>query len=229
MKSKWYEYKNNAVQLRKKGISIIKIEQQLKIPRSTLSGWFKNIQLSEKQKENLLFNKNLGLIKARKKAIAWHNEQKNKRLKQAEDAAIKVVNNINIKNKDILELALSMLYLGEGSKKNIETALGSSNPLILKFFISILKKVYNLKMENIRCELYLRADQNPKKIKSFWSKELKLPLDNFKQINFDKRTMGTKTYSHYKGVCHIRCGNSAIQRKLLYLSEKFIKNIIVNY
>src|SRR3989344_3602666 len=130
MKSKWYEYKSDAIRLRKNGISIVKIEQRLKIPRSTLSGWFRDIKLSEKQKEKLLFSKQQGLIKARKNAIVWHNKQKENRLKEAEEAARKVINSINIADRNILELALAMLYLGEGAKKNTETALGSSSPFI---------------------------------------------------------------------------------------------------
>lgn len=228
MKSKWCEYKSKVINLRKRGVSIVKIEQLFKIPRSTLSGWFKDIKLSKKQKEKLLFSKQKGLIKARKKAVVWHNQQKIKRLKQAEEAAEGTIKNIDFADNNIIEIALAMLYLGEGAKKAVETSLGSSNPLILKFFITALKNIYNLDINKIRCELYLRADQNPEKIKKFWSQALKISISNFKQVNVDKRTIGSKTYPSYMGVCNLRCGNSAIQRKLLYLSEKFIKNIIEN-
>ena len=60
MKLKWYEKspwqlkKQEAIRLRKKGISIRKIEQRLGIRRSTLDGWFKNIRLSDAQNEKLL-------------------------------------------------------------------------------------------------------------------------------------------------------------------------------
>jgi hypothetical protein len=74
----------------------------------------------------------------------------------------------------------------------------------------------------------LRADQNPEKMKRFWSKELGLPLNSFGYVALDKRTVGSKTYPHYKGVCYVRCGNAAIQRKLMYLSEIFYKKVIKN-
>ena len=45
MQSKWFELKPTAVKLRRKGFSIGKIEYNLGIPRSTLSGWLKNIEL----------------------------------------------------------------------------------------------------------------------------------------------------------------------------------------
>lgn len=206
-----------------------KIEHFLGIPRSTLSYWLKNVELSKKQKEKLIRDWKNALIKARKKAVLWHNTQKEKRLQKAKDEALRTLKNINIENLNILELVLAFLYLGEGSKKNVETAIGSSDPLILKFFLALLKKVYNVDIKRIRCELNIRADQNPEKIKHFWAKELKLPLENFKQVNIDKRTIGSKTYSHYKGVCQLRCIKVEIQRKLLYLSNIFCNKVIDKY
>jgi transcriptional regulator with XRE-family HTH domain len=228
MKSQWYELKENAIALRKHGLSMIKIEKDLGIPRSTLSGWFKNIPLTKKQKKKLSNNKLRALVQARKNAVLWHNAQKRNRLETAEKDARKTLISIDPSNPVFLELALAFLYLGEGSKKNIETALGSSDPKILKLFLAGLKNIYNIDPNKIRCELYLRADQNPDKIKNYWSKELRIPLNNFKQVNIDKRTIGTITYPHYKGVCNLRCGNVAIQRKLVSLANLFCEKITSN-
>ena len=229
MKSKWSRLKNRAGHLRKQGLSIRQIEHRLGIPRSTLSYWFKDIILSAKQKKKLIQNWRNGLKKARQKAVLWHNAQKQKRLGQAKNEATKVLEKIDVKDRSVLELALAILYLGEGTKKRIDTAIGSSDPLILKSFIVLIRTLYGIDPKYIRCQLNLRSDQNPEKMKRFWAKELKLPLDSFGYISRDKRTLGSKTYSYYKGVCQVRCGNVAIQRKLLYLSEVFCKKIIENY
>ncbi len=229
MKSKWYELKPNAIKLRNKGLSIGKIEHSLGIPRSTLSGWFKNIKLSQKQKKKLILNWKNALVRARKRAVLWHNAQKEKRLKEAAGQATETMKRMDITDKKVLELALAILYMGEGTKRKVETAMGSSDPLILKFFLATLKTLYNFDLKKIKCQLNLRADQNPEKMKRFWSKELKIPLNNFGYINLDKRTIGSKTYPYYKGVCHVLCGNVAIQRKLTYLSEIFCKKVIAKY
>lgn len=226
MVSKWFKYKSEAILLRRKGLSIRAIEVKLGIPRSTLSGWFKDIKLTQAQKKKLYQNWLNALVKARKKAVLWHNTQKTKRIKQAENEAIEILKNLDVSNKYILELALAILYLGEGSKANEETALGSSDPEILKFFLVCIEKIYNFNVRSIRCELYLRADQNAKKMKKFWAEELNLPLECFKQTNFDKRTIGFKTYENYKGVCNLRCANVAIQRRLLFLSKKFCEKSV---
>ncbi len=221
MKSKWSDLKPEAIKLRRKGFSIAAVEKTLGIPRSTLSGWFKDIHLTPEQKAILDQNWRNGLVKARKGAVKWHNQQKEARLQKAQDDANSIVNKIDTTNKETLELALAVLYLAEGSKKNIETALGSSDSITLRFFLTALETLFDFNRNSVRCELYLRADQNPEELKKYWAKELSIPLVNFKQISVDKRSLGKETYDYYKGVCSLRCGNVAIRRRLVYVAEKY--------
>jgi hypothetical protein len=221
MQSAWSHLKSEAIKLRRSGESLPHIHDVLGIPKSTLSYWFRDIELSVKQKDRLHKNWLNGLVTARKGAAKWHREEKLKRIVAAKNEAEVIFKNINLNDKYTLELSLAILYLAEGSKKNVETALGSSDPNTLRFFLSALKKLYDLDIKKVRCELYLRYDQDPNELKSYWAKELSLPLSNFTQVNRDKRTIGRETYDHYKGVCSLRCGNVAIQRRLVFLAEKY--------
>ncbi len=225
MKSKWFDLKSEAILLRRRGKSIRDIESSLGIPRSTLSGWFKNVELTKQQKRILKKKFNNALIKARAKAIKWHNRQKDKRLRVAETDADITISKIK-NNREIIELAMALLYLGEGSKKTSTTSMGNSDPLILKFFLKVMVNIYCLNVEKIRFDLHLRADQNPQLMKKYWAKELGAPLHRFNYVAVDKRTLGRKTYPNYKGVCLIDCGNVAIQRKLVYIGKKFCKKVI---
>ncbi len=226
MKSKWYKLKEGAIKLRKQGKSIRDVEKKLAIPRSTLSGWFRSVELSESKKEKLFQNWKNALRHARVKAAKWHNNQKKIRLIEAKRQAEVVLEKIDHNNKDVLDIALSFLYLGEGFKKTADTGMGNSDPLILKFFLKSLIKNYSLPISKIKCELHLRADQNIKEIKNYWSRQLRIPLRNFTTTSIDKRTIGKPTYPSYKGVCVLRCSNVAIQRKLVCLSNLFCNKII---
>lgn len=225
MRSKWFNLKQEAISLRKIGNSIRDVEISLGIPRSTLSGWFKSVELTHRQKINLKNRHKENLIKAREKAIIWHNNQKINRIMDAERKADTLLLNIK-SNKNIIELGLAMLYLGEGAKKSPTTSIGNSDPLILKFFLKILTNIYEIKINKIAFYLHLRSDQNPRYMKKYWSGELNVPIERFGKVSIDKRTLKTKTYSHYKGVCVINCGNVAIQRKLVYIGRKFCKKTI---
>lgn len=98
--------------------------------------------------------------------------------------------------------------------------------MIMKTFLTILIKNYNVDIKKIRCSLNLRADQNIEEIKKFWLRELDLPPENMRYVYIDKRTISSKTYPNYKGVCTIECGNVAIKRKLINISKGLCERIV---
>jgi len=223
MISKWFELKEDAIKMRKLGISMTVIETKLGIPRSTLSGWFKSVAITPAQQQALIQNRRDGWRKARIKAVESHREKKTLRILEAQTEALKTLDKIEL-TSEILDLAFAMLYFGEGAKKDI-TSLGSSDPRILKFTTTVLLRNYNIQPEQLRCDLHLRMDQNGEELKSYWSKELNIPVECFRYIAYDKRTAGKPTYDHYKGVCVITCGNIAIQRKLIFMYTLFCEKV----
>ena len=212
--------------MRKRGASIRDVEKRLAIPRSTLSGWFRNVELSDYNRKKLAKRHGDALTNARIKAVIWHNEQKAMRLAQAKNEAEEILRHLNLDNQSITELALAMLYYGEGSKSDKGLVLGNSNVELLKFFVSTLKFLYKIELSKVRCELHLRADQKATQLVTYWSKNLGIPENRFRGIYFDKRTAGRKTYDTYYGVCVVSYDNVAIQRKLMYLYSLYCQKVI---
>lgn len=126
---------------------------------------------------------------------------------------------------EVSELALAFLYLGEGAKTKSRTSLGSSDVRIAKFFVTCLREVYAVPDTHIKCYLHLRADQDSDALKRYWSRELGIPLNNFRKSSIDTRTIGKGTYPTYKGVCVIECGKVEIQRRLMYIANSFCDRI----
>ena len=224
MISRWFRLKDKVIKLRKDGTSIGVINKKYGIPKSTLSIWFRKIRLNKYQKDKIYKLASIKMADARKKAVLWHNKQKNDRINKAKSEALATLSKLDLNDKNIIELALSFLYLGEGTKTKV-TSLGNTNPLILRFFITSIKLIYeNVKIS--KCELHLRLDQNAEKEIKYWSNELKIPIDNFRFVK-DKRKIKSPTYQNYHGVCVIRFNNVGIQRRLMFLSNRFC-NIISN-
>ncbi|MEK7170865.1 MAG: hypothetical protein AAB774_00990 [Patescibacteria group bacterium] len=211
--------------MRKRGAPLGRIEKDLGIPKSTLSYWFIGIKLTDRQKAAIRKNWLRAINESRGNAIRWHNEQRASRIEEARLEAENVTHELDINNNPTLELALAFLYLGEGSKKSYDTSLGSSDPVILKFFISCMKKLYGLTPSQARYYLHLRADQNITDTKKYWVETLEVPHENFMATSVDKRTVGRPTYSDYHGVCIVSYGRVAIQRKLVWISRLFCEKI----
>ena len=204
-------------ELRSKGKTYSEILKniKIKIPKSTMSDWCKDVDLPVWYQDKIKELNNDNFSKAQK--VAWASNK----LKQEKiiEEIKKNNKNINkkIKDKQVLKSLLSFLYLGEGSKWKSHRGLmlGSSDPLILKLYVLLLKLCYDIKPEELKCRVSYRADQNIKKLQEYWSKEIKIPLKNFYKTIPDPRTIGKPTRKKdYKGVCVVMCGGTKIQIEL---------------
>lgn len=227
MHSQWSELKAAATELRKVGMSLREIESKLGIPRSTLSGWLRSVSLSPEQSHSLALRKQEGLKKARNQAVLAHKAAKLERVRAAKIEADESLRNLTI-TTSTLDIALALLYMGEGSK-NGTMSIASSDPRILQFYIATLGLNYDITPDKMRCELHLRVDQKPEEIKKYWSEILGISLCKFGYVAQDIRSKGKKTYEHYKGVCVVYGGSIAIRRKIMYLYTEFCEQIITQH
>ncbi len=218
--------KDLAFKMRRRGKTFNEITNKLGIPKTTLSYWFIGIELSSEQKALIKKNWLKAIVGSRTNAIKWHNEQKQSRILLAKNEAQDMLSRVNLDDDNYLELALAFLYLGEGSKKNWSTSLGNSDPIIIRFFLNAMRRLYNVDTNKLRIVLHLRADQDIEAMKLYWSKVLGVPTSLIKAAYLDKRTIGRPTYDDYKGVCVIDCGQVAIQRRLVWISQLFCEKII---
>lgn len=218
------KFKLEAIRLRKEGNSIRDIEINLGLPRSTLSGWLKPIQLTYPQKVALLQRWRKGLEKARVKAAEAHRRDKQNRINDINKQAERFIIDSKINNTH-LEIFLAGLYLGDGFKVGARVGLGSSNPQILKTFVTLLRKLYNIDEKKLRAAIYARSDQNVNNLKNFWSNLLQIPVTKFHKTQIDKRTSKKKTYPNYKGVCAVIYFNAAIQRRLMAISNVILGRV----
>ncbi|MDP3883222.1 MAG: hypothetical protein Q8Q48_04165 [Candidatus Staskawiczbacteria bacterium] len=206
MKSKFYPLKQRVIELRKSGKTYGEIIKKIgqNIPKSTLSDWCSKIYLSSKQKrlidKKVIENCRKGMEIAR---IA--NRVKREKYLHSINARNKHLIKI-FQNKDINKIALSMLYLGEGSKGLGRGSLrfGNSDSFVIDLFLNLIRKCYIIDEKKFRCTILCRADQDITKLEKFWQKATKIPKTQFYKTRIDARTIGKPTKkSDYKGVCVI--------------------------
>ncbi|QQG44473.1 MAG: hypothetical protein HYW86_00970 [Candidatus Roizmanbacteria bacterium] len=107
--------REEAIKLRKTGLSYSEIQAKVPVARSTLSLWLRSEGLSIRQKQRLTEKK---LMSIRRGWEAW-KRQRIDRVNLIKDEARKEIRKINIKNEHLLLMG-TMLYWAEGAKeKNI--------------------------------------------------------------------------------------------------------------
>lgn len=213
--------------LRAKGKTYSEIEKilNIKMSKGTLSYWCKGISLPGwyKKKIGVLNDKNI----RRAQKIAWASN-KAKRESFLKSVKIKSSGTIARLNKENLKIILAVLYLGEGAKwrGHAGLMLGSSDPAIIILYIKLLNRCYSITADRLKCRVSYRADQNIKKLESYWSKMTRIPLKNFYKTKPDPRTIGKKTLKkEYKGVCVITCRGTDIQLELEQIADLLAKKL----
>ena len=108
-----------------------------------------------------------------------------------------------------------MLYWGEGDKTgNYLVALTNTDVRILKYFVSWLRRYFEINEDRLRCRLYIWSSLNEKKAKEFWSKELNIPLIQFTKSYISKSKPKIKKSRHVNGVCRISYGSTKLFKEI---------------
>lgn len=217
--------KQEAIKLRRLGQSYSTIENKLKVAKATLSGWLGGLRLPKSAMLRISTRKKNHLKNIRPRAQEVKSVKRAERYVQLQRAVIKDfgTDKFDVRRKELL---LAMLYLGEGFKGKFCIGLGNSNPEIMRLFVKLVREVYTTDESKFRCFLHLRMDQMEEKEKSFWSRQVGVPLVNFRKTQFDKRTLGRKTWQNYHGVCVVYYYDAAIDKRLSEVQRMIIKKVL---
>lgn len=224
--SKYLKHYKDIQTLRARGLTYHEINQRLgtSIPKSTLNYICKDIVLTPEQilrkekylRELLTINRAKALETNRKLQESLQQEIKNRNteLSQLSDREAKV--------------ALALLYLGEGAKRSSHRGiyLGSSDPKIISIFLGLMKRCYDIEVEEFKCRISYRADQNLSELEEFWSHHTGIPRENFYKTIPDPRTVGKPTLkTDYKGVCVLTRKGTEIQLELQAIADIIFENM----
>ncbi len=218
--------RERAIKIRLEGKTYSDINRELrkKIPKSTLSVWFRNVKLSSHSQRKLRLSITNKLRKAQLKALTINKRRRQKYLDSLLKRNLHLVKEINIATQ---KLILCTLYLAEGGKyKSTPTlVLGSSNPKIIIFYLNLLRNCYFVSPQKFRVRIQCRADQNIKILEKFWQEITGIPSKQFYPTYIDKRTIGKPTTKpDYKGVCVLTYFSSEIQLELEMLAGSMVKS-----
>lgn len=86
------------------------------------------------------------------------------------------------------------LFWGEGNKVNKNSVrLGNSDPELVKYFLTFLRRLYKIDESKLRFGLQLFSDIPKNKALRYWSKQLGVPKSQFQKV-IVSRSMNKGTY-----------------------------------
>jgi len=213
-----------AEQLRlKEGLSYNEISEQIGVSKSTLSNWLKYALLSPEQEKRIQQR-----IESNQSVFVAHARQINQeRFRQARADAFQKGVNIVLKLPDddaIHELALAMLYLGEGDKTGNRVQIASTDPMILQYFLRGMEKLYKVdrKLVSLRLNLIELARPLEAQMVEWWAVHLSCSITQFSKTQFDPRSKRTEITGNYHGVCSITYNDTYLYERLTGVYSAYI-------
>ncbi len=213
--------KEQAIKLRRDNKSYNEISRILGVPKSTLSTWFKNDDLSKKVKDLLVkqFQK-----KPTNKIKKLARINKEKWEKWREKARQEAISSFAYLKNNTLFIAGLMLYWAEGDNKpGNPFRLSNTDPRMIKLYVKFLIETLNVPRANIRLGLILYPDLVESRCVGFWSENTNIHKSQFYKTQFIQGRHPTKRLSH--GICMVICGNRQLKEKAFLWIDLLSKNL----
>lgn len=215
--------KRKVIELRRRGKSYSEIKKIVKISKSSLSLWLRNIPLTEKQilrikgkKEQTIerFRETMSRKRARRTS-GYYVDQSKKWLPLSDRE---------------LYLAGLFLYLGEGGKTSRNTVnICNTDPSVMKFVLFWMLNSLKVPKNEIRLNLHLYSDMDIEKESNYWLKQLGLTKKHLNKpyIKKSRKTdLDQKGFGH--GTCSLCVHNTVLKENILMSLRAITDNYSVN-
>lgn len=191
-----------------------------KLLKGTMSYWFRNLRLPVEAQQRLNGIRLEGLRRARDRARELKMEQRKKRIAAVRER-VQYLEPI-LRDRAVAKIAISMLYLGEGTKSTLKGAVEFSNsdPRVVMLFLRLLRECFSINEQRIHYTVQCRADQDIESLAHFWSAVTGIPKVQAYKPQVDPRTVGRPTRRlEYKGVCRINYPSSEIFTEIMQIID----------
>lgn len=187
--------KEVALSLRRQGKSVGEIATRLKVSKSTVSLWCRNISLSPAQIRTLAKKSRHHAVEALLLSAEKQRLQREINTRELTNLGVKDVGKIS--KRDLFMVGLG-LYWGEGYKQGSqELGFTNSNPLIIKFYTKWLGEIYNIPKTSLILRVSINDSHKHRidEVQRYWSMLLGIPLSQFTKPSLIK-TIPKKIYSN---------------------------------
>ena len=214
--------KNKAIELRKQGFSYSDILREVPVSKSSLSGWFKFLELSPEEERQLKLRavKNIG--SGRERATLSNRLRRVGR----ENVAISEAKELFEKHKNETNFILGIgLYWAEGSKRTSSFQFMNSDPQMIKFMLYWVEKNLKVSKDSIFLRIHTHEDFKSEKYEDFWQEITKIDTKQFRKTVYKPNQHGIfKKNPKYKGCVRIEVGGGMKTLRIMLSLKECLEN-----
>lgn len=221
-------HKDRALELRRAGMTYREIREQLQVAKSTLSLWFREVELSKPQIQRITEKKKQAQIRGAES----RRQQRIQTMQIIRDQSLADVKALSDSEKWLIGV---MLYWAEGSKERAgrwgsQIQFANSDPRMALLFKRWLTDVIKIDPSRLKYEIYIHRNHKHRLdvVRSYWADMLQTTTDHFESVYFKRHNPKTNRKNQgneYYGLVRIRVrSSSTLNRKISGWIEGVVKN-----
>ncbi|MEK7172759.1 MAG: hypothetical protein AAB740_02155 [Patescibacteria group bacterium] len=202
--------KIKAIQLRKAGKSYGEIMQKIKVPKSTLSMWLRDVELTEQQKNRLY------VTLRRQNAYKGAKLLQERRILRTEKIITEAKKEAQKMFKNPLFLSGLMLYWAEGDKSERfeHVKFSNSDPAMVQLIMRWFREICKTPESKFRICLHIHSLHCRKDILQYWSQITGIPLSQFYKTQVKPTSLKHRRNVLYNGTCAVAVGDRWLFRRI---------------
>lgn len=196
-------------------MSTPKIAKELKVSKSAVFGWVKNVEITQEQRNELFKNKN-----------------KNSNWRIGVDKHVQVCKDKRLLYQDLGKKEIKvdtwehaagcMLFWAEGAKNKNQLQFTNTDVNMLKFFVNFLKKFYNITNDQIALSFQYH-DQDINELFDYWIKELEIEGCRKTKPYCKLNHTSKKNTKHKYGIVKLQLSNTELVNKIWGSIQAYLK------
>ena len=153
----------------------------------------------------------------------WLQKRKDRYTQNFEQAK-KILQQINLQDKNLSRVICSILFWAEGNKDFSHIRFTNSDPVMISTFLHYFRQSYMLDETKFRACIHLHEYHNATEIHDFWSQVTHIPPGRFRKAYLKPHT-GIRKKDGYKGCITIYYFDSFIAHELQALYNAISLNL----
>lgn len=205
------EEQQRARELRSEAWTLDEIAAELGVAKSSVSRWVRGVAFVPKPR-----NRNAAGHKPHPARV--------RKLEQIEAANRRGRERFASLSDDAFFTAGVALYVGEGAKTANTVAMANTDPKVVAFFCSWLRRFFDIDDERLRCHLYLHRNLDLEEAMSFWSDVTGIPADRFYKPYRAELSGGRKRSKHRYGCLTVKYSSADLMKEVLGLCDGLLSS-----
>lgn len=192
-----------ARELRAEGKTLAEIAAALRVSRSSVSLWVRDVVFTPKPRQRPTFVSPHPFHLAKLAEIDEMNRRGAERVSQFSD--------------DATFAAGIALYAGEGSKTEGCVRFANSDPAMMRFFCTWLRRHFEIDEARLRVQVYLHQGLDLDAAERFWSRLTAVPRDHFTKSYRAVPDPSIRRNKHEHGCCYVSYSCTRTHRAIMGL------------